>query len=285
MKKRKLLILALLLSAASAHSQILPFSEEELTVARQHQQELSLLTHFSAHDAFAQLKLDYSVWHEHSNYLLNLFQEREFRKHICDFIENDAMKRVGMKQSIDSLYQDSIDVRLLPFNDKLAGAAIQHSLHMLFVRKQTATPQYKAIESIGLKVAKRLRKNPFYNYKKEVMGCLKKNLTSSQLNSVLTTKNLTAAINKTDELMRKLQSAGMISQIDSTSEKEKAAAYYISEMNIYDMYEDNEQILKNNLRELWKQQPQSVRMAESLNQKAILQKKKEERTINENLVW
>ncbi|MCR4770646.1 MAG: hypothetical protein K5874_10635 [Bacteroidaceae bacterium] len=285
MKKRFLMISALVLYVSSAFSQVIPFTEEEMNVAKEHPSELSLLAHVSAADAFSELQVKYGVWHEYRDYLSRLCEEREFRKHIYDFIEKDPVKRFKKKQEIDYLYQDSIDVRMLPFTDKLAGECIQRSLYIFYIHKQTDSIQYRNIMDTGLSIAKKLREDPRFNYDAIVMDCLKKNLTKTQLNAVLTLKNMPMAKKKTNDLWQKLQTEGLTEKLDSAEERGNVIAYFIHEMNIHDMYGDNEKLLKNNLSELWKQQPLSVRLYESSRQKELLANKKKEKTINSNLLW
>lgn len=214
---------------------------------------------------------------------MKLLLEREFRKATCDYIFNVPKDRVKNKRRIDELYQDSIDVRLLPHNDKLAGANVSIALR-LADRLEINAEKYNKIMSLGLRVAKHLRKDPLYKYNVEVMDSLRNFLTKEQLVMILRSKNAVQTVNKAVATWNEVKAAGLTENEDSASCTQNAIGYLLKEHVINDMFVGHDKVLKKNLTDLRKEQPHIVRMSESIKKKEELIRKKEEYEINE-MAW
>lgn len=285
--KRNLLITAVGLFLASiSHASILEWTHEEALIYEENADMLSFQCRIATEDAFQELREEYYLSKDDEAFIYLLMFEREKRKATCDYIYKTPWDRVANKKKIDALYQDSIDVRLLPHNNKVAGANISIALRLANNLK-VSHKNYSNILSLGLNVARHLRKNRNYNYDIEVMDSLRNYLSKEQLYRILSSKHAIACVNKGEVAWQALKNAGMIENIDSASYCDQAIDYYIMECIINEMYIGHERQLRKNLSDLWKHQPLIVRMMEAIKKKKALAKKKEDEFENNNIemIW
>lgn len=283
--KRNLLATAIgLLLTSSSYASVFEWTEEEARIYQENLDALSFRCKIAASDAFQQLREVYYLPQTEETFVYQLMVEREFRKATYDYICKTPWDRVANKKKIDDLYQDSIDVRLLPHNDNVAGANVSLALRIadnMGVSKEN----YVNILNLGLKVCKHLRKDPRYYYDVEVMDSLRSFLTNDQLVRVLRSKNAVNAINKSIETWHTVKSAGLIENEDSASCCDNASEYYIQESIINEMFVGHDKVIKKNLSDLWKKQPLIVRMVGAIKKKEALVKKKEEESNNNEMAW
>ena len=231
------------------------------------------MSKIAAEDAYQVLRQDYVLSKEDIPFVEALIFERESRKATYNILCQTPWERVANKKRIDDLYQDSIDVRLLTYNDKVAGSNISIALrfaeHMGVSREN-----YSKIINLGLSVAKHRRVDPNYNYDIEVMDSLRNYLKKTQLIEVLSAKHALPCIKKGVATWNELQNAGMVMDEDSATCCNQAIDYYTMECVINEMFVGHEKQLKKNLSDLWKQQPLIVRMSGSLRNKEELTGKK-----------
>lgn len=285
--KQNLLVTTIgLLLASSAHASILEWSQEEVRIYEENTEALSFRCQIATEDAFQELRQAYYLPQEDESFVYQLMLEREQRKATYDYICNAAWERVANKKRLDELYQDSIDVRLLPHNDNLAGINVSIALRLANNMK-VSTDDYSKIIRLGLIVTKHLRKDPRYNFEVEVMDSLRNILNKEQLYRILSSKHAVACVNKGVATWKELKSAGMIENEDSALCCNQAIDYYLMECIVNEMYIGHEKQLRKNLSDLWKQQPLLVRMIGSVKKKEDLVKKKEEENDNKNneMVW
>lgn len=283
--KRNLLATAVgLLLASSAHPAILEWSQNEIHTYLENREALGFRCKVAAEDAFQEMRQIYYLPSEDETFVYQLMLERETRKATYDYICDTPWERVENKKRIDDLYQDSIDVRLLPHNDNMVGETVCISLR--FAPKiGVSAENYDKIMQLGLKVCKHLRKDPRYNYDVEVMDSLRNYMTKNQLYEVLASKYALECINKGVTAWNYLKNAGMIENEDSALCCSQAIDYYIMESVINEMFNGHEKQLKKNLSDLWKKQPLIVRMDGAVKKKDALVKKKEEEDSNNEMAW
>lgn len=274
--KQKLLVAAFGLAiAANAHATIFEWTSDELAVQKDHAEEWSSMCKIAAEDAYQILRQDYVLSRKDETFIQTLIFEREFRKATYNILSRNPWERVANKKRIDDLYQDSIDVRLLPYNDKVAGANI--SIVLRFADNMGLSKEnYSKITKLGLSIAKRLRVDPGYNYDMEVMDSLRNYLKKSQLIEILSAKHALPCIKKGVATWNELYNAGMVMDEDSATCCNQAIDYYTMESVINEMFVGHEKQLRKNLSDLWKRQPLIVRMSGSLRNKKELTKKKSE---------
>lgn len=278
--RTKLLTMALfMLSALGCSAHILQFSDEETRVYADNYDALAFRCNIAGQDALTELGQKYYVPKDCSMFLYHLFVEREVRKATYDYTRHNPIDRVRCKRMIDSLYQDSVDVRLMPYNQGIAGENISISLRMAKTLGISADRRAD-IMKLGLYVARQLRKNPRYYYDAVVMDSLRTFMTRKQLTDMLRSKNVVRAVNMARKAWKEVVAAGLIENEDSAECCDKAIEYYLQERVINDMYVGHDKALKSNLRELWKHQPLIVRMKESMRKKESMEQ--ERRNENEN---
>ncbi len=286
--KRNLLVTAIgLFLASSAHGSILEWSQDEARIYEENTEAMSFRCRIATEDAFQELRQAYYLPQEDAQFVYQLMLEREQRKATYDYICSDTpWERVANKKRIDELYQDSIDVRLLPHNDNLAGTNVSLALRLADNIKVSAE-NYSKIMCLGLSVTKHLRKNPRYFYDVEVMDSLRNFLNKEQLYRILSSKHAVACVNKGVAAWNELKTAGMIENEDSASCCNQAIDYYMMEAIVNEMYIGHEKQLRKNLSDLWKKQPLLVRMIGAVKKKEDLVKKKEEENDNKNneMAW
>ena len=283
--KRKLLVSAIgFLIASSTHASVFEWTQDETSTYEKNAEALAFRCKIAAQDAFQELRQTYYLPKKDEKFIYLLMLEREKRKASYDYICKTPKDRVTIKKRLDNLYQDSIDVRLLPNNDKLAGANV--SIALRFADKiGVSTENYNKIMRLGLRVAKHLRRDPRYNYDVEVMDSLINFLTKEQLVTILRSKNAVQAVNKAVTTWNEVKTAGLIENEDSASCCDNAIGYYLEESIINDMFVGHDKVLKNNLSDLRKQQPIIVRMNNSIKKKEELTRKKEEENERIEMAW
>lgn len=283
--KRKLLVTAMgFLTLTSVHGSDFKWTEDELRIYEENVKDMSFRCKIAAQDAFQELRQTYYLPQEDENFVYKLILEREVRKATYDYLSETSKDRVANKKRLNDLYQDSIDVRLLPHNDKVAGANVSISLR--FAQKLgVSTENYNKIIRLGISICKHLRKNPRYNYDVEVMDSLRNILSKDQLAWVLRAKNATPAVDKGIATWNEVKAAGLIENEDSASCTQNAIEYFLEEYVINDMFVGHDKVLKKNLSDLWKKQPLIVRMNGSIKKKEELAKKKEEENERNEMAW
>lgn len=285
--KRNLLITAIgLFFASISHASILEWTQEEAQIYEENTDALSFRCRIATEDAFQELRQEYYLPKEDEAFVYLLMLEREKRKATYDYISKSPRDRIINKKRLDDLYQDSIDVRLLPHNDKVAGANISIALR-LANKLKVSHKNYSNILSLGLNISRHLRKDRNYNFNVEVMDSLRNYLTKEQLYRILSTKHAVASVNKGKEAWQALKNAGLIENEDSASCCDQAIDYYIMECIVNEMYVGHEIQLRKNLSDLWKHQPLIVRMLGAVKKKESLAKKKEDENENNNneMIW
>lgn len=283
--KSKLLVTAIgFLIVSSTHASVFEWTQNETSTYEKNAEALTFRCKIAAQDAFQELRQTYFLPPDDEKFVYQLMLERESRKATYDYICKTPSERVTIKKRLDNLYQDSIDVRLLPNNEKLAGANV--SIALRFADKMGVSPEnYNKIMRLGLRVAKHLRRNPRYNYDVEVMDSLRKILTKEQLVTVLRSKNAVRAVNKAVTTWNEVKTAGLIENEDSASCTQSAIGYFLEEYIINDMFVGHDKVLKKNLYDLSKQQPIIVRMNGSIKKKEELIRKKEEENEFNEMAW
>lgn len=284
--KQKILVAAFGLAlSANANATIFEWTSDELDVQKNHAEELAFMSKIAAEDAYQVLRQDYVLSKEDIPFVEALIFERESRKATYNILCQTPWERVANKKRIDDLYQDSIDVRLLTYNDKVAGSNI--SIALRFAEHMGVSKEnYSKIINLGLSVAKHRRVDPNYNYDIEVMDSLRNYLKKTQLIEVLSAKHALPCIKKGVATWNELQNAGMVMDEDSATCCNQAIDYYTMECVINEMFVGHEKQLKKNLSDLWKQQPLIVRMSGSLRNKEELTGKKNDNDSEVNdLKW
>lgn len=273
---RKLLSMLLLAIVCVSHvyAQKLTCTKEEANVIQLYGREMSHQVNIASEDALAEMQLKYLYNRNDLEHLRRLFEEREQRKAAHNYLERNPMERVVEKQRIDSLYQDSINALLIPYNSNISGEIISLSLRMSDALRLSKKEHHRLMEK-ALDFARRLRKNPYTNFKKEEMDVLKKNLSAKQLETVIDEKNGMQAQVKAQRAWNALEEAGVAYELDSLPNVSRARLYYLIEMRYWDMYVEQNEVRDRNLQDLYRSKPKIIKMYEALDEKKRIKEKKE----------
>ena len=256
------------------YSQKLKYTKEETNAIQLYGKEMSHQVDIASEDALAEMQLRYLYNRNDLEHLRRLFEEREQRKAAHNYLERNPMERVVEKQRIDSLYQDSINALLIPYNSNISGEIISLSLRMSDALRLSKKNQARLMDK-ALDFARRLRKNPYVNFKKEEMDVLKKNLSAKQLETVIDEKNGMQAQVKAQRAWNALEEAGVAYELDSLPNVSRARLYYLIEMRYWDMYVEQNEVRDRNLQDLYRSKPKIIKMYEALDEKKRIKEKKE----------
>lgn len=274
MRKLSSMLLLAIVCVSHVYAQKLTCTKEEANVIQLYGKEMSHQVNIASEDALAEMQLRYLYNRNDLEHLRRLFEEREQRKAAHNYLERNPMERVVEKQRIDSLYQDSINALLIPYNSNISGEIISLSLRMSDALRLSKKEHRRLMEK-ALDFARRLRKNPYTNFKKEEMNVLKKNLSAKQLETVIDEKNGMQAQVKAQRAWNDLEEAGVAYELDSLPNVSRARLYYLIEMRYWDMYVEQNEVRDRNLQDLYRSKPKIIKMYEALDEKKRIKEKKE----------
>lgn len=282
MKRKQMFCLLMGFAVTVANAQLLPSSEEASLLA-EHQQDLAMQAKIASEEAYEELCIKFDVPRVKKQHLTMLLENRELRKLAYNYVyPNSAYKRVRSRVSIDSLFQDSIDLVLIPFNGSIAG---ENMSYVLKAGKacQLDDAQRKHIEQQALNMARQLRKNPRANVWKQEMSVLRKTLTEEQQRRFFSLKNGKKVGTKLKEDWAKLCDNGLAAELDSIKDRAKAGKYYNLQYQIMDLYKYDNSARKRHLAELSKQMPQWVKLVDALEKRKRVDARKKE--VSKDFVW
>ena len=213
--------------------------------------------------------------------------QRELRKACYDYILPDSIKRrVMIKMRIDTQYQDSIDMLLIPeYYNRISGDNISYALHARRAVRMDST-QYDYLMGKALDMAHRLRRNPRLNVWNEEMEILTKTLTKEQLDRFFRDKNARSVTKEMQAGWKRLTDAGLAEQLDSVNDMARAYFYFQERQKIKDLYKYNSTAQRKHLAELNKSMPTMIRMLDGLDKKArIEENERNNKTVGKEFVW
>lgn len=215
-----------------------------------------------------------------------LFQ-REIRKACYDYIWPDSVRlRSLAKMRIDTQYQDSIDMLLIPeYYNRISGDNISYALHARRAVRMDST-QYDYLMGKALDMAHRLRRNPRLNVWNEEMEILTKTLNKEQLDRFFRDKNARSVTKEMQAGWKRLTDAGLAEQLDSVNDMARAYFYFQERQKIKDLYKYNSTAQRKHLAELNKSMPTMIRMLDGLDKKArIEENERNNKTVGKEFVW
>jgi hypothetical protein len=248
--------------------------------------ELERIAHLEGEDAFEELKRVYWFDTLQAPQLYHLVLAREKRK-IFSMSNNDDIKvRVTVKHDIEQIYQDSINAILIPYNPKISGKIISNALRLadkinLSIKKKDILMGY------ALDFAHRLREDPYAYILGDEINVLKNNLTSEQLNTIIDDKNKDQAYKKALNVWSVLKKAGETEDLDSTSQVVRAEMYYTLELRYHDLFIGHEDMMWQNLNDLYRNKPKVIKMFDALGTNNIIKEKvnKKEKHVDSTFSW
>ena len=154
-----------------AYSQQSMMNKSERYAVLEHFDECKHVVFLNAEDAYAELCLKYHVESKDSVYLSRLLTRREWHKCAHNFLDSVPTVRVREKMRIDSLYQDSIDALLIPFNHQISGKSISLALQ-LSEHFKLSNRKHRLLMDKALAFARMKRRNPLAWFAKEEMDVM-----------------------------------------------------------------------------------------------------------------
>lgn len=285
MKTRLLLVLLLLLNVCDAVSQS-DFSKKEKVSLDAHGNAFLPFAIIASEDAFEELRVKYVFDSGQASELLRILQKRETRKFSHNYIDFDSRSRTAAKTRIDSIYQDSINAILIPQNLNISGRNISMALRLAEAIRLSDKKEKKLMES-ALDYARRLKRNPCVDYAKEEMATLRKLLSKKQLEFVIDEKNKLQASIKAQKAWDELEKVGETIELDSLQQMIRANMYYSLEMRYFDLYVGDDELLAQNLSDLYKSKPKIIKMFEALEERKRIKAKKisKEKSVSRAFSW
>lgn len=258
-------------------------TDEERAAAEKHKKELSERSRLNGEEAFATLCIKYYVPKSKSKELSELLMLREQRKAAYDYIhEESPVKRAKAKLAIDSAFQDSIDVRLIPFNKGISGENISFAMRLMPILNLDEA-QRSYIAQKALDIAHQLRINPRKNVWNDEINALRQTLNTEQLDCFFTHKNAGKVTSLMRQTWNKLNEANMTAKLDSARDCAQTYMYYLEQQKINDIYRFYGTSKKKYLAELSKRMPEMVRLYDSLGKRKRIEARKKE--VGKEYVW
>ncbi|MBR6286771.1 MAG: hypothetical protein IKR18_07275 [Bacteroidaceae bacterium] len=289
MKNRLVLLSAFALAALSlfAIDTKVQCSDEEREVYQLYQDEIDACVNFRAEEEVLRLRLGYRVPKYIVPKLEHYVRDREFRRVCQEYLyPNSIGPRMRNKLRIDSVYQDSIDMLLIPHNihqisSENLSFALQESGYVWI-----DSVQYGKIMDKAIDIAHRIRKNHDINVWNEEMEFLQSLLNQNQLTMLLYRKNNVAARTNANNAWEKLVNAGIAEQFDSVKEMESIQLYYLEREKYMALYRYKPSIRKKALAQVGKRKPKSLIMLDAYDkQERMEEKERENGTIGKEFVW
>lgn len=285
MKRTIIFILAALaMMQCKAQSVLMP--EQESNVMNEKRAVVEEQARFASTEQYADLCIKYHVKKWFGPRLKQILAERETKKVCYNYIyENMPFKRARAKREIDSLYQDSIDIRLIPYNKNISGEYVSFALAPWFIRHLDST-QIQAFSACALNLAHKLRKDPKYDTWPEERKAITSILKPRDVERFFVKKNGRKISQDFHTTWDRLKKAGLTAQLDSVSDGALCVMYYEKTYAINDLYQSDKAARRKALATLNGRKPLMIRLLDGLNKKEALEKKnKQQQKIGKDFVW
>jgi hypothetical protein len=198
-------------------------------------------------------------------------------------MEISPIDRYRCKERIDSIYQDSINVLLIPTNLNISGSLISLAIGMSDHFKMDSL-KYQSLMNKALEFARQRKLNPCCNFAKEEMDFLKETLDKEQVERVININNIDEARFRAINVWNVLSDKGLLEYTDSIEQVSRAFSFFRRELFIYDYYTEQPELIENNLRDLNMRKPQIIRMYEGLLSKESV-KQRHQKKIGVEFAW
>ena len=279
-----LCLAALAIMPAKAQSILIPDAEKK--VMQESRERVEEQAKFVSSEKFAEMCQSYRVMKKFSPRIKELLAEREQRKACYNYIYNDSpSKRAKAKAVIDSLYQDSINIRLIPYNKNISGDYVSLALFLDKSLRMDSAQTY-AIKQCALDLAHKIKKNPKLDTWPEERKVLTTALTPKQVEKLFVRKNGRKIAEDFRKVWSRLKEAGLTQQLDSVSDGALAVVYLEKSYAIRDLYQRDKTARRAAMAQLDKRKPVMMRLLDGLNKKEALEsKEKKQQNIGKDFVW
>lgn len=218
--------------------------------------------------------------------LKHYVNQRELKLISQDFLLADSLvQRVENKINIEQCYTDSINTILIPVEgNNISGENVSYALRCKDILDLDSI-QYNYIMKAAINMARRIKNNYHTNLWNEEMEVLKSTLNKNQLQMFFRTKHAKKITIEFDEIMRKLNEAGVIELLDSVKDVPEAVNYLFNKQMIKDLYRNYSSSQKKHLSELDKNKPKIINMLDGLNKREMYKKEEKDKTVSKEFIW
>ena len=287
MKKQKVLFSMLLFSfsiGVPAQKQVQIWSDAEEAILEAHAEEIKQVGHENAEEAFIQITRTFNVSNHSASKVGWLILRRENQKAACKFVyPDDVERRTLKKMEIDKIYQDSIDILLIPHN-KLSGDNISLAL-LVSERLKLSLEQMQKTEAKALDIEHRIQNDRQLDVWDEELNFLKNTLSSKQFKEFFVIKNGKRVIEMKDKAWEKLAAEGLTSGLDSVKVCREACWFYDEQEKIKDLYKNNPKSEQKMLSELNRRKPMMLKMLDGIDKRKKMEEEKTKENIGKDFVW
>lgn len=237
-------------------------------------------------EAYEEMSLRYNVPAKQKDGLRNLLITREVQKVLNTLNPQMSLRqKVMAKMMTDSLWQDSIDLMLMPYNRGISGDNISFALRISESLKLD-NHQRSAITACAIDIAHKLRSNPRIDVCNHEMQVITSTLDEKQQDMFFSLKNAPLATKDMKKAWSKIEEAEQTEQLDSMLDCAKAYFYYLERQRIRDISHNNRTLQRKLMDELANRKPLLVKMAEGLEREEQRRKNTENMTsVGKEFIW
>ncbi len=264
---------AALLTMAHVKAQSILSTDREENVMKERAETIREQASLASSEAFANLCINYRVMKRFSPQIKQFLGKREQRKACYNFIYDDKpYKRARAKMQLDSIYQDSIDIRLIPYNKNISGEYVSFAI---FMERELCmdSAQHHAIKQCALDLAHKLRKDPKLDTWPEERKVITTTLAPRQVEKLFVRKNGRKIADDFRMAWNRLKEAGLTQQLDSVGDGALAVVYLEKSYAIRDLYQRDKTARRAAMAQLDKRKPIMMRLLDGLNKKEALENK------------
>lgn len=282
MKKRKVLVtVTLAVFTMAVHAQMPQLSEEEALAVQPYESVIHELGVMNGNEAYAELAMKHKIHLDDMEKVRRLVMHCEKQKAFYTYLYRKSTKnRVHAKMRLDSIYRDSVNMILIPYN-RISGENISYALR-IYKAFDLDSVQLGYLKQKALDIARRLYKDPRLNTWSEEMDILRQTLDKDQIISFFQIKDCIIINKNMEDAWTKLKEAGLTEKLDSAREMSYAYRYYSEEAKINGLYRYYGTSKKKYLAELRKHMPLMVKMLDGLNKHRKVQT---EKNVGKEFVW
>ena len=284
MKRSILMALAaMLLWPMPSGAQKVTLTAQEQPFWNEHGSAISEPCRFLADDAMAHLIADCRFVQEDGGRLWYFCLTKEVKKYLRNYMEQGRKERYYAKDSIDAVYVDSINAILIPYNPQLSGDYISFALRIGKEMKLTDAVRNELMAN-ALKLSHLRKKNPCADIPLAEMEALQSVLNYRQCEQLIYSRNHEAATSRAGQMCGRMLRAGVAEPDDSASYAKAVYKYLQRENFIKAYYVTDNELMQNNLHDLYANKPKVIHIYDGLNTKRVVEKAHEKK-VGHEFAW
>lgn len=258
----------------------------EQTVYKANKQIFDSLLNQRVPEGIVRISHIYNIPQNKHRELKHYVKQREFRLLCQDYLLKDSLvNRVETKLNIEQCYTDSINILLIPVEgNHISGENLSYALRCKDMLELDSV-QYDYIMNKAVDMARRIKSDYRTAVWNEEMEILKTTLDKHQLQSFFRSKNAKRVTTEFDNIMKKLEDAGLTEQIDSVKDVPDAVNYLFYKQMIKDLYRNFGTSQKRYLSEIDKNKPKIISLFDGLIKKERYREEEQNLNFNKEFIW